>query len=151
MPSRQTSKTSVLKFDASRIQVQRMSLWKTIRQILNFPFVQVDHSILGELHALADQEGRSKDAVASELLNQALQQRRIAEQKLECWRTLSPRQQEVVALACLHYTNRQIAKRLAISKTTVSTHMRTILKKFGLHSKSELRLYLADWDFSAWE
>jgi DNA-binding NarL/FixJ family response regulator len=128
-----------------------MSIWETIKQILSIPFVQVDHNILGELHDLADREGRSSDAIASELLDQALQQRRIAEQKLECWRALSPRQQEVVALACLDYTNRQIARRLAISTTTVSTHMRTILKKFGLHSKSELRLYLADWDFSAWE
>ena len=128
-----------------------MSIWETIKQALGIPLIQVNPAILGEIHALANQEGRPSGVIADELLGQALQQRKIAEGKLERWRELSPRQQEVAALACLDYTNRQIARRLAISTATASTHMRTILEKFGLHSKSELRMYLADWDFSAWE
>ena len=65
--------------------------------------------------------------------------------------SLTPREQDVAALACLGYTNRQIAARLGISPDTVKTHVRNLLHKFELHSKDELRSLLQDWDFSAWE
>jgi DNA-binding CsgD family transcriptional regulator len=54
-------------------------------------------------------------------------------------------------LVCLDYTNRDIANRLVISIDTARSHVRNILYKFNLHSKGELRVVLADWDFSAWE
>jgi len=127
-----------------------MSFWNLIGRHLRSPFIRVDNTILDELHALAERKRLSKADIVNDLLTQALEQRKTAEIKLASWRTLTPRQQEVVALACLHYTNAQIAKRLSISSATVSTHIRHILKKFNLHSKGELRLFLSDWDFSAW-
>lgn len=69
----------------------------------------------------------------------------------ERWRTLSQREQEVTALLCLGYTNRQIAEKLFIAPDTVRTHMRHILYKFDLHSKDDLRLLLIDWNFDAWD
>ena len=48
-------------------------------------------------------------------------------------------------------TNRQIAARLVLSPETVKTHLRSVLHKFGLRSKAELRQALAGWDFSGWE
>jgi len=63
---------------------------------------------------------------------------------------LTPRQQQTAALACLNFTNRQIAARLGISPQTVKTHIRNLLHRFDLHSKAELRQVLADWDFSEW-
>jgi len=56
----------------------------------------------------------------------------------------------VAALACLNFTNRQIAARLSISPQTVKSHMRNLLLRFELHSKVELRQVLSDWDFSEW-
>jgi len=56
----------------------------------------------------------------------------------------------VAALICLNYTNRQIASHFVISTETAKTHVANALRKFGLHSKAELRRALADWDFSAW-
>lgn len=86
--------------------------------------------------------------IAQQLLKDALLNRQIAETHLQSWRALTPRQQQVAALACLNFTNRQIASRLSISPQTVKAHMRNLLHRFNLHSKAELRQALADWDFS---
>jgi len=67
------------------------------------------------------------------------------------WIMLSPREQDVTALTCLKYTNSQIAARLGLSKETVKTYLQKVLNKFGLHSKADLRVTFANWDFSEWE
>jgi DNA-binding CsgD family transcriptional regulator len=110
---------------------------------------------LGPVHAqylsqLAENTGASRQKVAEDLLKNALIDRQVAETHLERWRALTPRQQQVAALTCLNFTNRQIAARLGISPQTVKSHMRNLLHHFTLHSKEELRLALADWDFSEW-
>ncbi len=111
----------------------------------------MDQALDQSLRQLAEQEQRNPEDVAADLLSFALAQRHAADENLERWRSLSPREQQVAALACLSYTNRQIAARLVISPETVKTHVRNILHKFGLRSKSELRQALAEWDFGAWE
>ncbi len=112
---------------------------------------RVDQTLDQSLRQLAEQEQRAPEDVAADLLSFALAQRHAADENLACWRTLSPREQQVAALACLSYTNRQIAARLVISPETVKTHVRNILQKFNLHSKAELRQVLSEWDFGAWE
>jgi len=92
----------------------------------------------------------SRQQAAQDLLKNALVDRQIAEVHLAHWRALTPRQQQVAALACLNFTNRQIAARLGISPETVKAHLRNLLHRFELHSKSELRQALEDWDFSEW-
>jgi DNA-binding CsgD family transcriptional regulator len=69
-------------------------------------------------------------------------------EKLANWHKLTPRQQEVAALICGGYTNREIARQLNISISTVKTHIRYILPKFKLNSKDQLRQYFEGWDFS---
>jgi DNA-binding NarL/FixJ family response regulator len=64
--------------------------------------------------------------------------------------SLSPREQDVLALTCLGYTNRQIAARLGISAGTVKSYIQNVLNKLALHSKVELRFAFYGWDFSAW-
>jgi len=39
---------------------------------------------------------------------------------------------------------------MSISPETVKTHLHNAMVKFNLHSRSDLRLLLAVWDFSAW-
>lgn len=56
-----------------------------------------------------------------------------------------------MALVCLGYTNRQIAARLRLSVETIKTHIRRVLLKFGIHSKTDLRLMFSSWDFSEWD
>ena len=110
----------------------------------------MDQTLIQSVQTLAEQEKRAADEVAADLLTFALAQRRAADDNLDRWHSLTPREQQVAALACLNYTNRQIAAQLVISPETVKTHMRNKLRKFDLHSKAELRQILAEWDFSGW-
>lgn len=93
---------------------------------------------------IADEHGISPDAV----LNMASLAAEEYNEKMANWRKLTPRQQEVAALVCGGYTNREIARRLNISVSTVKTHIRSILPKFRLNSKDQLQQYFDDWDFS---
>ena len=76
--------------------------------------------------------------------------RQQTHQHIMRWQMLSPREQQVAVLTCQNFTNRQIAARLMITPETAKSHVRNVLRKFGLKSKAELRRALADWDFSAW-
>lgn len=51
---------------------------------------------------------------------------------------LTPREQEIAALIARGLTNRQIAEELFISERTVDAHVRKILKKLRLHSRTQI-------------
>jgi DNA-binding NarL/FixJ family response regulator len=112
---------------------------------------RVDAELVSLVEQLAEQKRLPADEVASDLLQSALARAHTADASWQHWNALSGREQQVAALSCLGYTNRQIAAQLSISAETVKTHMRNVLVKFDLHGKAELRLVLADWDFSDWE
>lgn len=113
--------------------------------------IDLDGRLVDHVNNLARFERRPVDEVAADLLISGLVQRDQALRAWQRWQSLSPREQQVAALVCHGYTNRQIAARLVISVETVKTHVRNALYKFNLHSKRELSLVLADWDFSAWD
>ena len=132
-----------------------MSLWDHLTRLLEYirpspRQFQFDAELIHSLQVLAERERRSEEEVAANLLSTALAQHNAAEVNLSCWEALSPREQQVVALTCLNYTNRQIGARLSITTETAKSHVKKILYKFDLHSKEELRMLLSDWDFSAW-
>ena len=133
-----------------------MLFWQRLKQNLGFNppsrrTFTLDGRLVEYVEALAEIEQRPLDEIAVDLLISGLTQRDMAQETWRCWETLSPREQQAAALVCLGYTNRQIAARLVISIETVKSHVRNILHKFRLHSKRELSLVLADWDFSAWD
>lgn len=103
------------------------------------------------LEALATEQQRAPDELVSSLVASGLAQQSEQGELWQRWQSLSPREQAVAALACRGYTNRQIGLFLSISPETVKTHLRNALVKFGLRTRSELRLQLKAWDFSAWE
>ena len=109
-----------------------------------------DETLIASLQDLAQREQRSTEELASSLLTQAIQQRQALDSRQQDWRSLSQREQEVAALVCLNYTNRQIAAQLNISPETVKSHVRNVLYKFNLHNKQELKQAMEEWDFSAW-
>lgn len=56
-------------------------------------------------------------------------------------RTLTPREQEVLALIADGLSNREIAERLVLSLSTVQSHYAHIGKKLNLHNRTELVKY----------
>ena len=112
---------------------------------------EIIESLHTSLSTLAKHEGRPEHELLPNLLAAGLTQYYSTDEVWKKWETLSPRERDITALTRLGCTNRQIAARLGISPETVKTHIRNVLIKFNLHSKTELRLALAAWDFSAWE
>ena len=112
--------------------------------------IYFDEKTLDSLAKLAKRQGCSCENLAAELLNQALARRHSAEASLRAWSSLTPREQQVAALVCSYSTNHEIANYLGISPETVKSHLQSVFNKFNLRRRTELRLALADWDFSAW-
>ena len=54
---------------------------------------------------------------------------------------LTPREQEVLQLLALGYTNREVAEELTISVRTVETHRASILAKLRLRTRADLVRY----------
>jgi DNA-binding CsgD family transcriptional regulator len=135
-----------------------MSIWRKLLYLLGLRqdpagprYYTFEKTLQAKLANLAIQEGRTEEELAADLLMAGLRNHSAAGRLLEDWRLLSPREQDVTALVCLGYTNRQIAAHLGISAETVKTHLGNVLTKFGLHSRGELRLRFSEWDFGAWE
>ena len=96
----------------------------------------------------AAQENRSSNAHSQPPLSGG---RRSTDSDLfglyDLWLSLSEREQDVTYLTCLGYKNHQIAFRLGISMRTVRSYIEQVLFKTHLHSKTELRLKFANFDF----
>jgi DNA-binding CsgD family transcriptional regulator len=113
--------------------------------------IEFDSETSSVLRSLADREGLSEEALASNLMSYALEQRGLTDELLLRWATLSRREQQVVAyIVTGEYTNRQIAAFLNVSHSTINAHVKNILRKFHMHSKAELGTALHDWDLSPW-
>jgi DNA-binding CsgD family transcriptional regulator len=67
------------------------------------------------------------------------------------WATLTNREQQVVALCCLEYSDREIAVMLGIAYGTARTHLYNAIRKLGISKKSELLFLLRNWDFSEFD
>ena len=57
---------------------------------------------------------------------------------------LTRREEEVAVLVARGLTNRQISKELTLSERTVHAHVRKILKKLGLSSRTQVATWVAD-------
>lgn len=134
-----------------------MSIWKRFLRLIGLHpapdprTYQISESMQTTLATLAQHEGRPEHELVHDLLAAGLTQYYSTDELLPKWESLSPREKDVVALVCLGYTSRQIAARLSISPETVKTRIKNALIKFNLHSRTELRLLLKDWNFSAWD
>jgi DNA-binding CsgD family transcriptional regulator len=112
---------------------------------------QIDPDLERALKALARQEGQPVEQVAADLLTAALDYRRQAQEKLALYWRLSPRERQVIALACQNLNTGQIAARLSISAHTVRSHLRNSLSKMELDGQTQMRRHFANWDFSGCE
>ena len=132
------------------------SFWHRLFQDLGIQrsserFLEVNQELIRSLQELAESEQHSREEIAVDLLSLGISQRRKAEESLNLWKSLSPREQQSVALACIGYSNAEIAKRIGISPETVKAHILRSVHKFDVRGKAELRDILVDWDFSDWD
>jgi len=130
--------------------LQRLLSRLGVRRDPAFRYYELGETLHMTLKDLAAQEGRTEEDLAADLLARGLSEYYSTDELWQKWEKLSVRERQVAALTCLGFTNRQIAYHLSISVDTVKTHLRNLLAKLQLHSKSELRLAFAGWDFSAW-
>lgn len=114
------------------------------------PPLHIRPDLLAAIQEIARQDGTSPSAVVDDLLTFALAERHSSNTSLAMWQQLTPREKEAAALIWVGLTNAQIAAHMVISVYTVRAHVRSILAKFGVHSKEELRLMLSSLDFSDW-
>lgn len=130
--------------------------WQRLLSLLFPQRPSLMHAFALDLHlhnALLDRasrEQRSPEEIQAELITAGLERLQMADQLKKRWGTLSLREQQVTALACLGNTNKQMAARLSIAPETVKGYMRQALVKWNAHSKDELTIMLSQWDFSDW-
>ena len=133
-----------------------MSIWDRLLFLIGLRpksgprYYELSESLQVTLSALAQHEGRPVDDFLPDLLAAGLTQYYATDKTSRQWQTLTDRERDVAALACLGMTNRQIANRLGVSLNTIKTHIRNVLAKFEVPNKSKLRQKLSGWDFSAW-
>jgi DNA-binding CsgD family transcriptional regulator len=128
-------------------------------------YVRLDDETVRALKDMLEQAGETKwedktrnparpfdvRNIAEDMLRFGLRYKWTAIENMLAWDQLTPREQEVAAYVCLGYTNSQISLRMVIARSTVKTHVRHVLIKFGLNGKLELKGVLRDWNFSRWE
>ncbi len=130
---------------------RRFLNWIGLRPKSGPRFFEVSEQLQLKLTSLAQHAGRPEDQLAQELLAAGLTEYYSQDELWKRWETLTPREREVAALICLGYTNRQAAARMSVTVATVKFHVRNVLQKFGVMSRSQLQQMLKEWDFSAWE
>jgi len=130
---------------------QRLLYWIGLRPTSGSRKYEISETLQVTLTTLAKHEGRPEHELLPDLLAAGLTQYVSKDKLWNKWLTLSAREQDVAALACLGYTNREIGARLNISPETVKVRLQKALTKFGVATRSQLRMLLEEWDFSAWE
>jgi len=109
----------------------------------------MDNETHAMLHDMAMAEGVKPKQFALDLLTYTIRLHfHQNDERISLWKTLTPREQEVAALACQGKSNLAIARILNISKETVKTHMSNVLKKFDVKGRKVLKWELDGWNFN---
>ena len=109
-----------------------------------------DQELSAAIREAAQEQGRSEEEVWQDFVRAGQEHFRQNSELESRWDSLSEREQEVAALACMGYRNYEIAEKLGISHETVKTHLQNVFTKFDMRSRKELRLALRDWRFDEW-
>ena len=109
-----------------------------------------DQELLLAIQEAAKQQGRTEEEVWMEFVRVGHDQYLRTSNLEDRWDTLTEREQEVTALACMGYRNYEIAETLSISHETVKSHLQNIFDKFDIRNRNELRRALRDWRFQEW-
>ena len=133
-----------------------MSIWQRLLNLISLRpktgsrTYEISESLQVTLTTIAKHEGRPEHELLPDILAAGLSQYVTKDKLWKKWQSLSAREQEVAALACQGYTNREIGERLSISPETVKVRLQRAMLKFGVNTRSQLRMLLEEWDFSEW-
>ena len=130
---------------------QRLLNWIGLRPQTGSRTYEISESLQVTLTTIAKHEGRPEHELLPDILAAGLSQYVTKDKLWNRWQSLSARERDVAALACLGYTNREIGKRLNISPETVKVRLQRAMMKFSVTSRSQLRMLLEEWDFSEWD
>ena len=108
----------------------------------------MEDTINQEVVRLAKMEKKPVEEILGILIAKGLEQKKVAEELLDRWQTLTSREMEVAAFTCLGLSRRDTAARLKMSIETVKTHRDQIFRKFNISNSGQLMRTLKDWDFS---
>ena len=111
----------------------------------------VDLDMAAYLQELAVAQDNEPEQVAKEIFAKGIATHYQNEHLHKIWELLTPREQEVAALVCLGYSNKEIGEKLMISPNTVKSHISHTMRKFSACKRAEIQLMLGDWDFSEWD
>ncbi len=112
---------------------------------------EIDGELSAQLSLTAHSRGQTIGGLIADLIARGLQQDALRSQAEAALASLTPREQEVAWLTARGHTNPQIAEALIVSPETVKTHVAHVLEKFGVRSKTELRVRLLDLGVRWWE
>jgi DNA-binding CsgD family transcriptional regulator len=112
---------------------------------------EIDGELSAQLSLTARSRGQTIGGLIADLIARGLQQDALRSQAEAALASLTPREQEVAWLTARGHTNPQIAEALVVSPETVKTHVAHVLEKFGVRSKTELRVRLLDLGVRWWE
>ena len=130
---------------------QRLLDWIGLRPKSGLRTYEISETLQVTLSTIAKHEGRPEHELLPDILAAGLSQYVTKDKLWNRWQSLSERERQVAALACLGYTNREIGKSLNISPETVKVRLQRAMMKFGVTTRSQLRMLLEEWDFSEWE
>lgn len=107
--------------------------------------------IVGALRSAAEGETLIPARTLMEVLARHRENSRVSAQQAERLESLTPREQEILALMIRGLDNRAVADCLSISYATVRTHVRKILEKLEARSQLEVVAKAVGWGFRVGE
>ena len=110
--------------------------------------LDLDGETYSLLEKFAQQNEQSIEQAVNSWLKLQAGEYKQDSQVARLWETLSDREQKVVALCCLGYSDLEIAGMLDIAYGTARTHLYNAIYKLGIRKKPELLFLLRSWDFS---
>jgi DNA-binding NarL/FixJ family response regulator len=120
-----------------------MSLFRLLKQLHGF-FFRMDAERPVETRQFEQEAHFAQPAHYSPFIS-------IQDKKyLTLWKSLTFRQQEVLALACMGHRNFEIARMLNVEDGTIKSHWQLIFRKFNMRDRTEIRNALREWDFHRW-
>jgi len=117
------------------------------RRALYEPYLAAAHSQLGEAvweEVLAEGQAMSLEQAVEYTLSERETATSAASEAPSPPVALTLCEKEVALLVARDLTNRQIASQLMLSEHTVATHVRNVLKKLGLRSRTQIAAWFTE-------